>query len=343
MSGVQTAVARPADFWAVTAYFNLAGSVARRADYRCFRQSLAAPLVTVEWHPEGCFELGPGDADLLLQVAGGDPMWQKERLLGIALAALPDAAEYVAWLDCDGVFADPDWIAETRRLLETHALVQPFAEVAYLGAEQTAAFRAGRWSTADALGAARVSRPAFARVVDRVGIDRIVGVDLEQRFATSATAGGDYDVRARPAYGHAWATRREIARRIGLYERCVMGAGDLLFAYGALGHADALIANHRSVGWGWYGDCASYRDWSASAFRATAGRCAAAPGTLLHLHHGRLEDRQYRSRLDGLVPFALDLDRDLVGAAGQPWSWKRERAALSRYFLDYLERRREDQ
>lgn len=336
------------DFWVVSAYFNLAGSRARRDDYRLFRAALQTPLLTVEWHPQGLFELRAGDADRLLQVHGGDPMWQKERLLQLALADLPAGVRYVAWVDCDMLFTDPDWVGRTRAMLEDVPLVQPFAEVAYLDAEQTRAMR-DCGSEPVKIAAREVAtgqltrRPAFAGIYQQVGSARIVAHDLANRFAGSGASAGDaYDVRARPAYGHAWAARREWLECVGLYERCVMGAGDLLFAYGVIGHGEALIANHHSVGWGFYGDCASYRNWSHAAHRSSGGRCAAGSGTALHLHHGSLQDRQYRARLDGLKPFALDLDRDIAAEPQQPWSWTRERGRLSRYFMDYLERRRED-
>jgi hypothetical protein len=58
-------------------YFNPIGSRRRLANYRVFRNSLAAPLLTVEWSPQGRFELDPTDADVLVQISGGDLMWQK--------------------------------------------------------------------------------------------------------------------------------------------------------------------------------------------------------------------------------------------------------------------------
>lgn len=331
------------DFWVVSAYFNLAGSRARRDDYRLFRAALQTPLLTIEWHPHARFELQASDADRLLQVHGGDPMWQKERLLQMALSDLPAGARYVAWVDCDMLFTKPDWVEQTRAMLEAVDLVQPFAEVAYLDAAQTRGLRVAGFAAADVAIGDLVRRPGFASVYQQVGSDRIVAHDLAHRFtSTDASAVDAYDVRTRPAYGHAWAARREWLESIGLYQRCVMGAGDLLFAYGVIGHGEALIANHHSVGWGFYGDCASYRSWSQAAHRSSGGRCAAARGTALHLHHGRLQDRQYRSRLDGLKPFALDLDRDIAAEPQRPWSWTRERKRLSRYFMSYLEQRRED-
>ena len=89
--------------WAITAYFNPAGFHNRLRNYRVFRENLGAPLVAVEFSHEGRFELCATDADILLQIAGGDVMWQKERLLNLALASLPSDCTHVAWI---GEFRD---------------------------------------------------------------------------------------------------------------------------------------------------------------------------------------------------------------------------------------------
>ena len=123
-----------ADFWAITTYFNLTNGMRRRNNYHCFRRNISLPLLTVEWHPESSFQLAAGDADVLLQVGGGDLMWQKERLLSLALAALPAHVKYVAWLDCDVVFEKPDWAPEAKALLDRKCAIQLFSEAGFLDA-----------------------------------------------------------------------------------------------------------------------------------------------------------------------------------------------------------------
>ena len=113
-------------FWAITSYFNPIGYKNRLKNYRFFRQRLAMPLVAVELSFGGGFQLQPGDADALIQVHDGDVLWQKERLLNIALAAVPDECDKIAWLDSDVLFEDSDWVERAGRLLEQFALVQLF-------------------------------------------------------------------------------------------------------------------------------------------------------------------------------------------------------------------------
>jgi hypothetical protein len=47
----------------------------RRANYRLFRERLKVPLVAVELAYGPNFELGEGDAEILMQLRGGDVLW----------------------------------------------------------------------------------------------------------------------------------------------------------------------------------------------------------------------------------------------------------------------------
>jgi len=330
------------DLWVITAFYNLAGWASRLENYRAFHRELSVPLAAIEWNPSGRFQLAATDADRLIQVQGGDFMWQKERLLSRALSALPEHVRYVAWVDCDMIFTDPRWHRRIRRLLQDQLVVQPFRRVVYLGQEATRRVVRDGVSVAQVLDDtdANPTRPSFLDVFERVG-DQIVSIDLHRRFDPQPARPGQYNIMARPAYGHAWAARMDAIRGIGFYERCVMGGGDLLSAYGLIGQQEAMIANHRSVGWDFYGG-ASYRDWAQQAAETCRGRLTCGDETVVHLHHGSLENRQYRSRIDGLARFELDIDRDIAADVGEPWSWTRNATELNGYFLEYLANRKED-
>jgi hypothetical protein len=64
-------------------------------------------------------------------------MWQKERLLNIALEVVPDKVEDLAWSDCDLVFESPDWPEAARRALKSDNVIQLFSEVRYLDKSST--------------------------------------------------------------------------------------------------------------------------------------------------------------------------------------------------------------
>ena len=91
--------------WEITSFFNPAGYKSRLTNYRLFRARLNVPLAAVELSFTGKFELQDTDAEILIQISGGDVMWQKERLLNIALGVLPTECDIVAWLDCDVIFS----------------------------------------------------------------------------------------------------------------------------------------------------------------------------------------------------------------------------------------------
>ena len=77
------------------------------------------PLVAVELSYGAHFELQEPDADILIQLRGGALLWQKDRLLNLALQALPDDCRKVAWLDCDIFFGSSDWAELADRLLNS--------------------------------------------------------------------------------------------------------------------------------------------------------------------------------------------------------------------------------
>ena len=102
MDKIEAPSRREADgLWAITAYFNPMRYRRKYANYQLFRERLEVPLVAVElaYGPE--FELGEGDAEVLLKLRGRDILWQKERLLNVAFQALPSSCDKVAWVDCD--------------------------------------------------------------------------------------------------------------------------------------------------------------------------------------------------------------------------------------------------
>src|SRR5689334_2939258 len=110
--------------WAITSYFNPVRYCNRRKNYGEFRRRLDLPLLTVELSFDLGFALGASDAEILIQSSGGDAMWQKERLLNIALEALPPACQKIVWLDCDIVFKRDDWIEAIDRGLDSVPLLQ---------------------------------------------------------------------------------------------------------------------------------------------------------------------------------------------------------------------------
>jgi hypothetical protein len=313
--------------WALTSYFNPRRFHRRYQNFERFRERLGLPLLTVQWDPDGAFELGPGDSDLLISVAGGDLMWQKERLLNLALDELPVACDAVAWLDCDVVFEDDRWTARLDGALAAAPIVQLFSEVIH----------------PDPGGAAfpLLVRESLAAAWARSG-----AAGLDGRLRPTGSPPGDGEGEAterrrlaqRPSSGHAWAARRDLLRAHGLYDACISGVGDMAIALAAIGHPELFVAAfpHNP------GQVAHYRAWADRFATATGGRVEFLPVRLQHLFHGNLADRQYRARLRRLAESGFDPAKDLVLDGQGLWRWRSDFRALERWMRDYFDGRCED-
>lgn len=121
--------------WAITSYFNPARYKRRLSNYKIFRGNLGVPLVTVELSFDGHFELADDDADILIRLSGGAMLWQKERLLNIAIESVPQNAKNIAWIDCDVIFERADWMHEAELKLSEANIVQLYSDLVDLGPE----------------------------------------------------------------------------------------------------------------------------------------------------------------------------------------------------------------
>lgn len=342
------------DLWCVTTYFNPAHYRTRRANFEAFVAPVRAahiPVLTVECAVGGDpFELPPGPD--VVQVRGPHILWQKERLINLAIAHLPSAASKVAWLDGDILFSNPDWALETATQLETLPVVQPFSQ------------------------AVRLKRGALAAAPDDSYVESFASV--WQREPGQVHAG---DFHAHGHTGFAWAAQRRLLGRHGLYEAALNGNGDHLIAhamvndlaspciegvlsYGAL---DAPLDQIRSNTI--FGvlrtmlphklrqfvsrklknrkPYAAYRNhflaWAQPFGREVAGQMGCVEGTVLHLWHGDgVGDRGHGSGRIALFRHGFDPAVDLrIGPSGC-LEWANDKPLLQAWAQRFFAQRRED-
>jgi len=210
------------DLWAITSYFNPVRYARKLENYRAFHRRLNVPLVAVELFYGSKPELTESDADVLIQIPGRDVLWQKERLLSIALRSVPDHCHKVAWLDCDLLFDASGWHESAARLLDDFPLVQIFREVADLpmdvAPEDPDFSRAGEPSF------------SFAHKLSTNGnpFDEMrPGPEQEVRFGT----------------GLGWAFRRAIIEQHDFYSAGVLGGNDVAMACAAVGRFEVVMEN----------------------------------------------------------------------------------------------------
>jgi hypothetical protein len=308
----------------MTSYFNPVAYKSRLANYKVFRDNLEIPLLTVEWSVDGHFDLSESDAEILVRASSPDLLWQKERLLNIGLSALPEAVEMVAWLDCDVIFRRPDWLAAARAELETSPVVQLFSRCLYLGPEPGPEGHRSAVAEDSAESLVHLSRQPGTEA------DRFAGL-WEKPVGTTP--------KRRRLAGLAWAGRRELLERHGFYDACVFGGGDRAFACAAFGeHRRAEQASLRTPQ-----QKQHYIEWADPFADDVGGRVGLVEGDLLHLWHGKLEDRQYRVRHQHAERHRFDPTHDIaIDPVTGMWRWNSPKDALHRSLADFFGRRRED-
>jgi len=305
----------PDDLWAITCYFNADGYVSRYANYKVFRERLGVALLAAELVYGGAPELGERDADRLIQLTGKDVLWQKERLLNVALEALPPSCRFVVWIDCDVVFENPDWASETREALKRARLVQPHGRVFDL--------RPGAALEDVDPGSVLMERESMARKYCRGAIDF---------GATSASMLGEHSP------GHAWAARRDLLDRVGFYDAMILGSGDFAMAMAGIGRYRDIEEPYQMNG----RQAEHYLAWATRYHEAVEGDLEVVEGTLLHLWHGDLADRGYDVRYQRLKAYDFDPYSDIAVDEGGGWRWRSDKPELHEYVRDYFARRRED-
>jgi len=303
--------------WAVTSLFNPMNVPTRAVNYRQFREKIGVPLLTVELSFTGQFELRDEDADILVKVTPGGVMWQKERLLNIGIARLPTECTMVAVVDSDALFANANWVDAAKTALQTRQMVQLFTNSYYLppGGLQVGEGRAlvkGHQQSA-----ARAMRQGLSP-------DAVLGLK-------GATTGGRY------TGGLAWAFRRELLAKHGLYDGCIIGGGDTAIALAAVGEFEAAERRHfMSVA-----QRRRYRAWGLPWFEAIRGDIDAVDGDLFHLWHGARKNRHFNSRHEHLARARFNPETDLRGESGGAWQWASDKPHLHRLLVDYFAARKE--
>jgi len=289
----------------------------RLSNFKVFRKHLSVPLVAVELAFSEEFELQEQDADVLVQLRGGAVLWQKERLLNVALKVLPPSCRKVAWLDCDIVFRTADWATSARALLDEVAIVQLFKQVHYLPAHGDTDRPVGEgefcWRSA--------------------AYRRSTGVPAAESFASVIDESSLPD-----ATGCAWAARRELLDRHGFYDGCIMGGGDRAIICGAHGcfdpFMDRLYMNEPQR--------QSYLSWAEPFYSTVNAESSFVEADLLHLWHGESSNRMYRARHEGLQRFGFNPSRDIAIRDNGSWRWTTDKPEMHDYVRQYFCSRRED-
>src|SRR5271168_4114165 len=299
--------------WAITSYFNPVRYERRLLNYRVFRSRLRIPLVAVELSFDGQFELTKSDADILIQVSGGAVLWQKERLLNIALESVPPGVENVAFLDCDVVFDRTDWAEDAEaKLDERYDIIQLFSEAHYLKKDNLP-------DNASAI-SAELLAPSIVHTGGPSFLSRDAPVGKEKRIQS----------------GLAWAAKRAILLEHQLYDAAIVGSGDILMVASIYDHSERVTERY-----GFNSRLKQhYLQWALPFSGRIAGRIGCLSGTIYHLWHGEPNDRNYRNRhklLENFDPYS-----DIQIGSNGAWQWTKPNVDFEEQLRAYFLNRRED-
>ena len=306
--------------WAITSFFPFdepAGSERRLSVFRAFRERLRAPLAAVELSQDGEFQLRDSDADLVIQRKGGALLWQKERLLNIAVRALPAACDTVVWIDCDVILTREDWPEAVREALaEGDRLLQPFRHLYYLGEGETPERHA----------------PFTAATSRESASAKYMRGDLPAEAFRNR--GPLKDTPYAP--GMAWAARRSTVEEHGLYDAMIMGSADKAMFSAACGRA-ADVPGAYEMG---PRQAEHFLSWGERFHEAIGGRVGFIEGEAYHLWHGELATRGYWRRYTGFDQFELDPEADLRLSDEDVWVWNSDKPALHTEVREWFELRK---
>lgn len=310
----------PNDFFAITSYFNFFHNRERLHNFHTFRKNLTLPLIAVEWAPDGKFELNKKDAEYLIQIKEGDFMWQKECLLNIALEYLPLSCNYVSWLDCDIVFANPNWHNEARVAFKSFDFIQLFEKIKYVPKTKILV------STLSELNTVKYS-------LEKCSISKAIKSG-ENFFGNLSNTNEKFDFQPTGNPGMAFASKVSIIKKHKFYDKNIIGGGDLVLSAAIHNKIDELFM-HRALSSHHKTDI---KNWAAKLIH-NKYKCSFLKEEIFHLWHGELEKRMYEKRYHILNNHNYNPKVHVALNSNKTWSWSSTPANLKEDIYKYMQNR----
>jgi hypothetical protein len=282
------------------------------------------PLVTVELSFDGRFELADNDADILVRLSGGAVLWQKERLLNLAVKAVPANVEKIAWLDCDVILERADWADEAKRHLNKFNVIQLFSDVVHINSEDHEK-RSDRCNGHAAVpGVASLSNARELISMRKQEIELIKSRIKNEQLGKM---------------GLAWAANRSLLNDHGFYDAGIVGGGDHFMVAAMYAQFDGVVEKFLlNATWQQH-----YLRWAVPFHKAVAEHIGHVSGTIYHLKHGETKNRAYLDRQEWLAGFDFDPDFDIRIGVNGAWQWARPRPDLEEFLRKYFVSRAEDE
>jgi hypothetical protein len=303
------------NIWAVSCLFAFTPSHFRIKNYKTFRENLKkhdVKLLTVEFNPEGKFELTNEDADKLIQLSDGDIMWQKERLINIGIDNLPTDTDIVLVLDTDIIFSHEDMIERIKKSMEQYKVVQCYSRTMQLN-------------------------PLITLLKDKLNY---FNIDNSKEYFfhginRQSYMSGFFGDQKHGDIGLAWAYRYETIKQIKMFEMNIIGSGDNATMSALLRQFKSHMIAGTANSWFLYADMIrKYVEVKDVNY---------LKDTIVYsLYHGEIESRGYRNRHDILTRHDFDSTKHLIVNEGLPFKFTDDvspllKEEIKQYFINRKE------
>jgi hypothetical protein len=301
------------DLWVISTFYNSNNYGTKLRNFELFLERIEISnlnyLIIECAFNDDPFVLKPSKN--ILRVRTPDILWQKERLLNIAIQNLPERCKKIAWLDCDVLFENPDWAKETSERLNYYNVVQPYKEAIRLPENTTFYYGIG------------IKYYGFV-YVSKINPTEILSGNFETHGHT----------------GFAWASHKSIFLKHGFYDVCIAGTADHIMAHAFLGDWDTACVKKI------IGDNPAfhnhYLNWSKKIYPSIQSKLSYTDGTLLHLWHGDINNRKYSDGERVLEKFMFNPSTDLQLNRHNCWKWNHKNKDFKDWAKEYFVLRKED-
>ncbi|MCC5603385.1 hypothetical protein [Nostoc favosum] len=303
------------DLWIITTYFNSCNYQTKLKNMTAFRERIEAAglnLIIVEcaFNEQGFTLSNSSKNTRIVKVKATDVMWQKERLLNIALSQLPTACKKVAWIDCDLLFNNSKWAVEASNLLDVFPVVQLFE----MG----------------------IRLPKDQKIYRREG-------ERSKSFASIYQDKPNHIYKGYMQHGHtgfAWAARKDLLLKHQFYDAAIVGGGDEYMVHAMCG-AWYSICVAKNLGKSKY-HFNYFINWAEKFYEDVLGQVGCVSGSVLHLWHGDSKDRQHFERNIQLHFSNFDPENDITIDENGCWKWNSNKPYMHEWIKEYFSLRKED-
>lgn len=195
----------------LTTFFNPNDYTNIKYNYIKFSEKIKdkCDLFPIELSYDGNFFIDDENS-IRIKGSSNNVLWQKERLLNIALEKLPKEYTNVAWIDCDVLLDNENWIDEVNEKLEKFKVLHLFEEAKRLDSKGD------------------IGRCSKTILVNKEPNN----INLNKGIT-----------------GFGWAMRREVIDELKFYDKQIIGGADALMFYSFIGKIDNEVSSKMNEEW----------------------------------------------------------------------------------------------